>query len=566
MPVRIGGEVDLAGVTRRVVGVPVRDGAYLAADLYLAPGEGPRAALLMRTPYGRRGAQTIAFAHPAWYARSGFAVLIQDSRGSGDSEGDLEPFMHEAADGSDTIEWVAAQDWCTGAVGTYGFSYPGISQLLAGTQAPPSLRAMAPAMTAPSGFEGWTYRNGALQLAFILTWALTLAKGSALRAGDLDAVEVIEAAEGRSRELLSRLPVGAALPEEVWRYAPYLRDWLDRGDYDSYWQRGSAIEGLESIAVPCLHIAGWYDIFLEGTIESFRALRDRGAAEQRLVIGPWQHMPWGRLVGECDFDSDAGSGVIDDLQLRFFDRWLRDGDEGEAGLTVQAFVMGENSWREYSDWPPAAATRTLHLRSGGRANSFGGDGELAAAPREGDPPDIYITDPANPIESVGGRSCCDARVAPMGPADQRSQERRHDLLVYDSEALDEPTLLVGTPRAILFLGTDAASIDVVVRLVRVFADGTAIPISDGVVRISGGAGAGAVQEAAVRLAPTATRFAVGEVIRLEIAGSSFPAYDRNPHTGARSTAAGRLELRVATQALYHDARNPSRLELPIVAG
>ena len=129
------------------VRVAMRDGVELATDVYLPPASGPCPTLLVRTPYGKRDVTNQGYAHPAWYAAQGFAVVHQDTRGRWNSDGDFYAYAHEAADGADAIAWVAEQPWCSGAIGTYGFSYVGASQLLAASQSPPALKAMAPGMT-----------------------------------------------------------------------------------------------------------------------------------------------------------------------------------------------------------------------------------------------------------------------------------------------------------------------------------------------------------------------------------------------------------------------------------
>ena len=561
------GRAGLGVVNRTVVGVPARDGTTLAADLYLPDGAPRAPALVLRTPYGRRYAEAEVFAHPSWYARRGFAVLVQDCRGRGDSGGEFEPYASEAHDGQDTVEWAAAQPWCSGEVGMYGFSYPGTIELLAAAEAPRGLRAIAPAMAGSSFGEGWTYRNGALQLAFVLSWSLLLAWDSARRASDLAALERIAAIQALPEELYGRLPVRSAFPEELRRHAPFLRGWLDHPPGDAHWDRWAPREAYAAVATPALHIAGWYDIFLQGTIENFTGLTEHGAPGQQLVIGPWQHYPWARHTGACDFGPEAASDV-DERQAAFFERRLRDDPvEPDRDPAVSVFVMGLDSWREMSRWPPPdAAAHRLYLRSGGRANSLNGDGALSPEPPpDGEAPDVYASNPADPVRSEGGSSCCDDGSAPMGPADQTRQELRNDMLVYESEPLERPLVVIGAPSVVLHAVTDADSVDYVVRLVDACPSGVAIGVTEGNVRLApADRPADRVREVEIALAPTAIRLAPGHRIRLEVAGSSFPAYDRNPQSTTPPADATWLDFRVATQQVFHDAGRPSRLELPVV--
>ena len=115
--------------------------------------------ILIRLPYDKTQAENITYAHPAWYAKHGYIVVSEDTRGRGSSEGDWEPFRHEAEDGYDTIEWAAKLPGSNGKVGMYGFSYAGATQLLPATLRPPSSVAICPAMTGSQYYDGWTYQQ-----------------------------------------------------------------------------------------------------------------------------------------------------------------------------------------------------------------------------------------------------------------------------------------------------------------------------------------------------------------------------------------------------------------------
>jgi putative CocE/NonD family hydrolase len=560
VPPAIG--VDLLGVeVHHGVSVAMRDGVRLSTDLYLPAGT-PAPALLLRTPYNKRVGEFEGYAHPAWYARHGFAVVCQDVRGTYESEGELRPFHQEAEDGYDTIEWVAGQAWCDGQVGTYGFSYPGATQMLAATLAPPHLSAMAPAMTSSSYHEGWTYHGGALQLAFVLSWAAGLGRDQAVRAGDVAAVEAFDALMHAPAVFYARLPIRDALGPELARYAPFLAEWLAHPADGDYWRAIAPKEHYDAIDVPALHIAGWYDVFLEGTLENFSALARRGAAPQSLIVGPWFHMPWAQTVAGWDFGPDARN-LVDDAQVRFFRRTLLGEDLGDEP-PVRLFVMGENRWRSFDAWPPPPDMHLeLYLRSDGRAGSSNGTGELAPAVGEADPPDVWASDPNLPVMSLGGRSASVAALTPMGPADQRPEEIRNDVLVYTSAVLEEATTVIGVPVATVFAACDSPGCDIIVRLVDVHPDGTAVNVSDGNARATWEAGPSA-RELSIRMSPTAISFDAGHRIRLEVAGTSFPVLDRNPGTGGPAAEAAADGLRVVTQIVFHDASRPSRVTLPVV--
>lgn len=551
---------------QRNLPIRTRDGVALTTDVYLPAVEGSYPALLLRTPYGRAGAGTEAYAHPAWYARQGFAVVCQDTRGRGSSDGVFEPFMYEGADGEDTIQWITQQGWSNGAVGMYGFSYPGAVQLQAAARAPRALKAVAPAVTAPDFFNQWIYRGGVLNLAFVLGWSLELGRDVALRSGDLEAADALGDCLRDLSTLCGVLPLTRAIDPSLTSYVHFLSDWITHRDPSDYWEsrRPTATDGRTDI--PGLYVSGWFDVFVEGALETYEMLTHSHGGRQELLVGPWYHMPWSRQVGERDF-GPAALSPIDDTQVRFF-RWALDADRVEPEWpTVRIFVMGQNAWRSLNEWPPRTHPMLLHLRSEGPANSLNGSGRLKQQQAVGDElPDLYVADPANPVPSLGGRSCCFPDIAPMGAFDQRTVEQRNDVLVYDGDPLQEDVEILGRPEVDLFVGSDCPTWDLMVRLLDVFPDGRAYVISDGVRRLHVSATeAGRVQRVSWTLSPTANRFLQGHRIRLDVASSNFPLYERNPQSGVPAHTATSADLRVATHALFHDARYPSRLVLPRAA-
>jgi uncharacterized protein len=548
-------------LVERGVLTPMRDGHELVADVYRPAGR-VAPALVQRTPYGRAAGVMEAYAAPSWYARQGFAVVCQDTRGRGDSPGEFVPYRHEAQDGADTIEWVSGQEWCTGAVGMYGFSYPGMVQLLAAGERPRGLGAIAPAMAGSSFHDHWTYQGGALQLGFLLLWLLDVGRVSAARAGDAAALAVLNAMAADPASVLSTTPLREVFPESVRVHLPYFQEWLDRPSDDEYWRSVAPREVHNRIDVPGLHITGWYDVFSQGSFENHAGMSAATTAPQMLVAGPWWHTPWSQYLGTSDF-GDAAASPIDELQVAFFRHHLSDPTgEFDEPLT-RVFVMGENTWRFGAKWPPSRSQLRLFLRSDGRANSLSGSGRLDSSPPDaGEPADTLPSDPNLPVQSLGGRSCCYPDVAPMGPADQRSQESRNDVLVYTGAVLERGVRVIGEPRLTLTVASESPSLDVVVRLVDVHPDGAAINVADGIQRIALDGEA----RVEISLSPTAIMFAAGHRIRCDLMASSFPQFDRNPHTGEAGWDSSIEDALFATHMVVHDAPHPAFLELPTVAG
>jgi putative CocE/NonD family hydrolase len=544
-----------------------RDGVTLAADVYRPADPAPKPVLLMRDPYDKTGAQGgSGYPHPALLAARGHVVVVQDCRGRFRSEGTFEPFATEAQDGYDAVEWAARLPGADGRVVTYGFSYPGATQLLAATERPSSLVAIMPGFTASSYYDGWTYEGGALSLAFAASWAAGLAYDGARTRGDAAAMRRLEAAL-MDPSWLWDLPLAEMAPVSR-SDAPFFHDWLAHPSEDAYWRRTSIREDYGRIRVPGLHLAGWYDVFLAGSVENFLGLEGL----QKLVVGPWVHGPWTPTAGSAG-GSEAGSLAVDDWTVRFLDVVLRGANRARLGAPVTAFVLGDG-WRELDGWPPSSSRPVdWHLHSRGQANSCHGDGSLAPAPPLDEPPDVYVYDPLAPSVGAGGHSCCSADIAPMGPASQRAREEWRDVLVYTSAPLDEDLQLLGDASVTLFAASSAVDTDFAARLCLVDRDGESVNLTEGIVRARYRDSLAtprlltpwAVEEYRISLGPVGAVVPAGHRLRLDVSSSDFPHWDRNLNTGGPLGQEGPERAVVATQAVFHDRLRPSRLTLPVVS-
>lgn len=560
---------------RRNVPCPMRDGVTLMADVYRPAGDEPCPVILIRLPYDKAQAENVSYSHPSWYARHGYIVVAQDTRGRYASEGDWYPFRHEAEDGYDTVEWAARLPGANGRVGMYGFSYAGATQLLPATLRPPSLTAVCPAMTGSQYYEGWTFNQGAFALAFAVSWALSLGLNGAQRRRDDAAMASYATAFAASLDWDWYLPL-VAIPPLLEQDTAYFFDWLAHPTYDDYWRRWSIDEDYGRITVPGLHIAGWYDVFLSSTVKNFVSLqREAGTPEarraQKLVIGPWFHIPWKPLVGHSS--ENAAPSVVDDWQLAWFDHFLKDRCTGMLDSPVTLFVLGEDAWHDYDSWPPPGSTPTpWYLHSGGRANSRYGDGTLSPTPPADEPADVFTYDPGVPNLSQGGHSCCFPFVAPMGPADQEASEQWHGVLVYTSEPLARDVLLIGDVGVVLYAATSAADTDWTARLCQVAPNGRSTNLQEGIVRARFRESLtdptpiepGKVYEYPIRLGPVGVRVPAGYRLRVAVSSSDFPQWDRNLNTGGPLGAEGPSAAITATQVVLHDGAHPSRVILPIV--
>jgi putative CocE/NonD family hydrolase len=548
----------------RDVACRTRDGVTLRADVYRPLEGGDHPVLLLRTPYDKTYAQGgSGYLHPSWWARHGWLVVVQDCRGRFRSEGVFYPFVNEAKDGYDSVEWAARLLGADGRVAMYGFSYPGATQLLAATERPPSLVAVCPGTTASQYYEGWTYQGGALNLAFAANWAAGLAACAAITAADGTGISRLEGVAGRA-DWFSHLPL--LEPPVLGRDdVPYYFDWIEHASYDDYWRATAIDEDYTRIEVPGLHVGGWYDIFLSGTVANFRGI----AGRQKLLVGPWQHGPWEPLLGA---GADAAAPAVNDWQLRFLDEVVKGRPSGALDSPVTAYVLGDG-WRDLGDWPPPGAEPVdWYLHSGGRANSKYGDGVLSPQPPADEPPDVFVHDPLAPVGSAGGHSCCDDSLTPMGPRSQHGSERWGDTLVYTSAPLDEHLELVGDVWVTLHAATTALDTDFTAKLCRVDPDGESVNLKQGIVRARFRRSLsqpelltpGRIEEYRISLGPVGVRIPAGYRLRLDVSSSDFPHWDRNLNTGGPLGREGPEQAIVATQTVLHSAAHPSRITLPVL--
>jgi putative CocE/NonD family hydrolase len=567
--------IDCGGGVLLERGVRFRmpDGVELVSDHYYPPSHTPgkrsQPTLLMRQPYGRAIASTVVFAHPVWFARHGYNVVIQDVRGRGGSGGEFYPFKQEGRDGAETISWLRTREESNGRVGMYGFSYQGMTQLLAAVEQPEGLQCIAPGMTACDLYHGWFYHQGALRLASSLGWGLQLLKADARRLRLRETSDRLEQAWANLATQTSALPFGdhpALRGEGVPRY---VLDWFEHSEPGEYWTSLDVSQSLDKIRVPALHISGWYDTFLAGSIEGFRELSERAGSafareHQYLLAGPWQHIPWGDRIGAASFGRDAMLDT-DAILLRWFNHWLKDSGEFSGESRIRHFVLGENLWRHAEAWP-TKATHALYLHSGGRANSRKGDGSLSTKPASVDEPsDVFVYDPEVPVLAPGGPA------ASSGQFDQATLEMGNNLLVYTSEPLKDAVRIFGTPRVSLYCASSAANTDFTAKLVRVRPSGEVEFVCIGIARSSwllakSGYAADVVHHWEFELEATSCYFAAGDRFRLEVASSAFPLYDRNPGSEAASWRATSWDWRLSTQIVHHSSEYPSALYLPVSEG
>jgi len=549
------------------VSVKMRDGVSLSADVYRPVSDEKFPVLLERTPYNRTNEAQMANE----FASHGYIVVLQDTRGRFESGGEFYPFRNESADGYDTVEWAAKLDQSNGKVGMFGGSYVGATQMLAAMAVPPHLVSIFPYVTASEYYDGWTYQNGAWMQWFSSSWTSGLAVDTLRRQA--------ESAQA-PKEWVNQLPLQdytILKPPATSSLAPYFRDWLSHERDDAYWQQWRVSDYYSRMTVMGLHAGGWHDLFLKGSIKNYTGLHQQAAtaearAGQRLIVGPWAHAqtsPAGK-IGDVVFGKAA---VLDNTAtaLKWFDYTLKGiKNEYTSAAPVRLFIMGENVWRDEQEFPLARTRYTkFYLHSTKGANSVAGDGSLTLIPPEAERNDEFDYDPQNAVPTIGGRLCC-GRALPPGPADQRPNESRSDVLVFSTPPLTQDTEVTGFISLELYAATSAVDTDFTALLVDVDESGYARFLTDGIVRARyrestkqvAEVTPGKIYKYTIDLWATANVFKTGHRIRLYISSSNFPRFNRNLNTGEDIISASRSVR--AHQTIYHGRDRSSALVLPII--
>ncbi len=512
--------------------VPMQDGTKLATDVYLpAGGKGPFPVLLSRTPYGKSGG---AAGFAAVACARGYAVVSQDIRGRGKSEGsDAIIFRNDGwgkvHDGQDTIAWVAAQPWCNGKVGSFGGSALGIVQNMTAPGAPDALQAQLVQVAYSDMYSQAAYEGGAWRKALIEDW---------LRLTNMSDVN--------------------------------LKTFVAHPRYDAFWADMNPEAQAARVNAPAVFFGGWYDIFLQGTINSFVAIQDHGGPRAkghcRLVIAPVAHGPFNELKYPANVRTKMPRAADG---LSWFDYVLCGKDNAVAReRPVQYYVMGDptddqapgNFWRGADAWPPPAAVTPFYLHPDGklvRDQAPAGEGSRT-----------YQYDPDKPVPTVGGQELFLAR----GPMDQRKVESRPDVLVFTTDVLDRPVEVTGRITAKLFISSDCPDTDFTVKLTDVYPDGRSMLVTDGIRRARYRRSferedflkPGEVYELDVDLWSTSLVFNKGHRIRADVSSSNAPRFEPNPNTGHAFRAD--KETRVATNTVYFSHDRASQVLLPIMTG
>lgn len=527
------------------------DGVRLCTDIYLPDVSWPLPTMLIRMPYGKREAYCYMPAHGKYWARRGYACVIQDVRGRWSSEGAFQSFVNEGRDGWDTLDWIVAQPWSNGSVAMTGESYYGYTQWAVAVLGHPSLKCIAPGDTAADIYGSWVYVNNCFCQQTMGVWVYGVSGRRDVNPYRFDPwhlpLESAARASGRNNDT----------------YCQWIANPLRNG----YWDTINVSQHYDRVQIPVMHWGGWYDTFLTGTIGGWRGVRgragsdDRGAP-QRLVLGATDHELTPEFSGRVGRHRLESAGYAHDRVAAFTDRWMRPGtSKGLDGSDVSYFTIGRQGWRTASDWPPVGFEPSrLYLRGQGHAGTLAGDGRLSPVSPDQEPPDEFLYDPDNPV-----RYWLDASLWEMATylRDRRRTERRPDVLVYTGEILEHDLEISGGVEATLHVSTSARDTDFTVAIVDVFPDGHAHLIQEGITRLrcresdtrESPVEPHAVYELQVDMWATSYLVPRGHRLRVEVSSSNFDRYARNLNT-AEPYGTGVASV-VARQTVFHDRSRPS---------
>ena len=539
------------------VAVPMRDGIKLYANIYKPDADGKFPVILIRLPYGKNEPYCIMPAYGKYFARKGYACVVQDVRGKYASQGKFEPFINEAADGYDTLDWIASQPWCDGNIGMTGESYYGYTQWAVAWLNHPNLKCIAPGVMTTDLSGQARYNSGAFSLQTAGTWAYEMHARKVNNPLRLD---------------YWHLPL-ISMDDDAGVRCDYYKDWIRHPSRDAYWEPINICQKYNQVKIPIYHWGGWYDVYISGTINGWHGMKENSDSmearkNQWLLIAPTDHEltpAETNRIGRIDIGKEAWTR--DRLQ-RFFDYWLKGADNGfDRTPRVEIFTIGDNKWRYEDEWPPAKIKYTrYYFHSGGGANTLSGDGLLDSRQPGDEPTDSYVYDPDNPVTIS-----LEMSVYEMAELkDRASVEQRADVLVYTTPNLEKDLEITGPITATLFAASSARDTDFTAALVDVFPDGYTHMIQEGIVRARYRDSAseasliepGKIYQYTIDLRATSYVVKRGHRIRVEISSSNFNRWDRNPNTGHEFGMDA--ETMKATQTIYHDRQHPSHITLPII--
>ena len=522
-----------SGVTRtRGIRMPIADGLTLETEHYAPRLKGKHPTLLMRVPYGLRGFGTVA----EGYAERGYHVVLQACRGTGGSDGDFDPLVHEREDGLATLKWIGAQPWYDGRLGITGPSYLGYAQW-AISDALPKTSAMATKVTSAE-FRSVVFPGGALHLGLWLNWLQTV-EGIRTNVWSFGQRMLSGGIERRTLRASMKLPLGTADRRVTGHTVPFWQRWMAEANSPGFWEKLDHTHRLGPETPPNHFISGWYDFMVDQLLRDYQTLVFAGQRPY-LTVGPWVH-------------------VSPDLQKESFVETLTWMDAHLLGQhnrlrerPVRLYITGTEAWREFDDYPPGPPDIQIWHLHPGRV--------LSQRPVKSSPPDTYRYDPARPTPNFGGAIFA---FVGAGPVDNAKLEAREDVLTYTSEPLVGDVTIIGQVGVTLYARASLPTADFFVRLCDVDENGISTNICDGFVRMTSASPAmpDDIWKIGMKLHATAHTFRRGHRLRVLVASGAHPRYARN--TGTDEPLQTATTLAASEIEIFHDTHRPTTVHLPV---
>jgi putative CocE/NonD family hydrolase len=550
------------------VKIPMRDGVHLNASIYKPKESTPVPAVFTLTPYISDSYHPRAY----YFAKRGYAFVLVDCRGRGNSEGEFEPFVNEGLDGHDVVEWLAAQPWCDGSVAMWGGSYAGFDQWMSLKEFPPHLRTIVPAASAHAAVDFPFYKN--IFHSYEMQW-LTLTSGVTGNANLFGEQSFwIE----KFREMYLNHRPYRELDQVVGNTRTHFQTWMRHPIPDAYWD-GMALTPAQydQIEIPILTITGHYDDDQPGAMHYYRqhmASASPACERHYLIIGPWDHA--GTRTPNQEFGGmkfgEACMLDLNKLHTEWYDWTLKGGPKPEfLKKRVAYYLAGAEEWK-YADRLDTVSnvTRRLYLNSThGSANDVFHSGTLEQTPPAESQPDHYIYDPLD-----------------VRPAELEREEvenfitnQRYVLnlfgngLVYHSAPFEAATEITGYLKFVVWIALDVPDTDFQVTLCEILPDGSSIQLTSDMLR--------ARYRQSLREEHLVTpeeinpyefssfaffsrRIAKGSRLRLLIKSPNSIYIQKNYNSGGVVAEESGKDARTAHVSVYHDADHLSYLELPLV--
>jgi uncharacterized protein len=526
-------------LTPQVDSVKMIDGKKLAVDIYIPNGLGKGPVILIQTPYNRQVYRLagLPLGIGANINSSNYIFVVADWRGFyGSKKAAYIGNPDRTRDGYSTVEWIAAQTWSNGKIGTWGASALGKVQYQTAKGNPPHLTCICPLVASPQFEYNEYFPNGSLR------------------------TEYVQQLDGLGFGLTAGL-MAHPIKDNYWNFAEDINDYPD------------------SIQVPCFMIGGWYDHNTQLMMDFYNQLITRSAAsiraKHKILMGPWVHGGHSTAkvgsIAQGQLSYANAQNKNDSMALQYFDFYLRNiNNNWNSVPALTLYQMGENRWLQEASWPlNGVKTYRFYLNQNGLMDQNFPVSSLDST--------SYTYNPNDPSPTIGG--CTLRSDLLQGPYDQlNGVENRSDALVFSSAILTKNLILNGRIKVVLKVSSSQLDTDFDVRVTDVYPDGKSILINDGVMRMRFRDGftqsqismmiPGKIYDCVIELPTTCITFLSGHKIRVIISSSNYPKYNRNMNNGQAMYPGNSTDTLLnplsAMNTIYCNSLNASYVELPLL--